>query len=432
MGVIISWSSLRPAICQEESFGKAVFYAAFCQDDGTMTITKDPVYHHRYETLWFVLLLLYAGLVLYFSLVVSFYASFYQQPLTGILGFGLIVHLLSSVTLALYLLGYALVFFGLGSWSSEVAQNNGASASGDGMSPAAAVLDVSAMIKKTMLLIVYVVSVGYICICGLDRLFAQDIRLFAQGIKKPPVLPQQFILFISFFGIPTFAFYLLDLRSTLVFFGLGSWSSEVAQNNGASGDGMSPAAAVLDVSAMFKTLKMTLLWAVFSIYVGTFFEGFAYGLWILAGFHEPASSIKWTSTNVVVFSAFGIGALPCYHFYRTKVSLLELVSKIGACGGGCGGGGGVSESPLSIAKANQQAKSEVAMFQWLLTHTPGIPADAAHTYAHAFAGAKILTMPRVAKKVAKEPGVLSSLGVEEDDADDIMQAMRDARLLTVP
>ena len=195
---------------------------------------------------------------------------------------------------------------------------------------------------------------------------------------------------------------------------------------------MSPAAAVLDVSAMFKTLKMTLLWAVFSIYVGTFFEGFAYGLWILAGFHEPASSIKWTSTNVVVFSAFGIGALPCYHFYRTKVSLLELVSKIGACGGGCGGGGGVSESPLSIAKANQQAKSEVAMFQWLLTHTPGIPADAAHTYAHAFAGAKILTMPRVAKKVAKEPGVLSSLGVEEDDADDIMQAMRDARLLTVP
>ena len=106
---------------------------------------------------------------------------------------------------------------------------------------------------------------------------------------------------------------------------------------------------------------------------------------------------------------------------------------------GGGGGGDASASggmsPIALldvsgALADQQVKSEEVMYQWLLAHAPGIPADAAHTYAHAFAGAKILTMPRLAKKVGKEPGVLSSLGVEEDDAEDIVQAMRDASMLT--
>ena len=80
---------------------------------------------------------------------------------------------------------------------------------------------------------------------------------------------------------------------------------------------------------------------------------------------------------------------------------------------------------VSGAKADQQIKSEEAMFQWLLSHTPGIVANAAHTYVKAFAGAKILTMPRLAKRVEKEPGLLLSLGVDEYDADDIVQAMRD-------
>ena len=34
--------------------------------------------------------------------------------------------------------------------------------------------------------------------------------------------------------------------------------------------------------------------------------------------------------------------------------------------------------------------------------------------------------------VGKEPGFLLSLGVDEDDADDIVQAMRDERMLMVP
>ena len=102
-------------------------------------------------------------------------------------------------------------------------------------------------------------------------------------------------------------------------------------------------------------------------------------------------------------------------------------------GGDFASGGGMS--PLAVldvsgAMADQQIKSEEAMFQWLLTHTPGIVADAAHTYVKAFAGAKILTMPRLAKKIGKEPGFLLSLGVDEDDADDIVQAMRDERMLT--
>ena len=83
------------------------------------------------------------------------------------------------------------------------------------------------------------------------------------------------------------------------------------------------------------------------------------------------------------------------------------------------GGGGSSTSggmpPLALldvsgAVADHQAKSEGAMFQWLLTHTASIHTDTFRTYAHAFYTAKMTTIDRVAKKVGKEPGVLLSLG----------------------
>ena len=130
-------------------------------------------------------------------------------------------------------------------------------------------------------------------------------------------------------------------------------------------------------------------------------------------------------------------------FPSSSLAHRGLASPVGASLGGSGGGsavnsssivvasaggGGGSMSPqaavdVSAALADQQAKSEEAMFQWLLTHTPGIPADAAHTYAQAFANAKILTIPRLAKKIGNESGFLLSLGVEKDDAEDIVQAI---------
>ena len=85
---------------------------------------------------------------------------------------------------------------------------------------------------------------------------------------------------------------------------------------------------------------------------------------------------------------------------------------------------------VSGAKADQQARCEGAMCEWLLAHTASIHADITLAYAQAFYAAKMITIDRVAKKVGKEPGFLLSLGVDEDDADDIVQAMRDARMLT--
>ena len=100
-----------------------------------------------------------------------------------------------------------------------------------------------------------------------------------------------------------------------------------------------------------------------------------------------------------------------------------------------GGDGSMSPSAVldvSGAKAERQVQCEGAMFQWLFTHTHGIHPDTSHTYAQAFYAAKMTTIDRVAKKVGKKPGLLLSLGVDEDDADDIVQAMRDAGLLTAP
>ena len=100
-----------------------------------------------------------------------------------------------------------------------------------------------------------------------------------------------------------------------------------------------------------------------------------------------------------------------------------------------GGGGGLSPVAMldvSGAKADQQAKCEGAMFQWLLAHTPGIHADTSLNYIKTLYAAKMTTIDRLAKRGGKEPGYLLSLGVDEDDADEIVQAMRDAHMLMAP
>ena len=114
-------------------------------------------------------------------------------------------------------------------------------------------------------------------------------------------------------------------------------------------------------------------------------------------------------------------------------------SPAAASASGGGGGGDASASggmsPIALldvsgALADRQSQCEEAMYQWLFINTPGIHPDTSRTYAQGFYAAKMTTIERVAKKVGKEPGVLLSLGVEEDDAEDIVQAMRDASMLT--
>ena len=111
-------------------------------------------------------------------------------------------------------------------------------------------------------------------------------------------------------------------------------------------------------------------------------------------------------------------------------------------GGNSTGGGGDSSisnavpSPVAAALhssgalADHQVKCEIALCEWLLTHTPSIHPDTSLMYAKYFYTAKMTTIERLAKKIDKESGYLMSLGVEEEDADDIVQAMQKAQMLT--
>ena len=61
---------------------------------------------------------------------------------------------------------------------------------------------------------------------------------------------------------------------------------------------------------------------------------------------------------------------------------------------------------------------------------PWHPPNTSIIYAKSFYTANMTTIERLAKKIGKESGFLSFLDVEEDDADDIVQAMQQAQMLT--
>ena len=84
----------------------------------------------------------------------------------------------------------------------------------------------------------------------------------------------------------------------------------------------------------------------------------------------------------------------------------------------------------SGALTDHQLKCEIAMCEWLLNHAPSIHPDTSLMYAKSFYTAKMTTIERLAKKISKESGFLLSLGVEEEDAEDMVQAMEHAQMLT--
>jgi hypothetical protein len=101
--------------------------------------------------------------------------------------------------------------------------------------------------------------------------------------------------------------------------------------------------------------------------------------------------------------------------------------------GSAGGGSMSPASPvldISGAFADHQVQCERVMCEWLLTRAPGIHPETSLIYAKSFYTAKMTTIERLAKKVGKESEFLSSLGVDEDDAEDIVQAMKQAQMLT--
>ena len=142
-----------------------------------------------------------------------------------------------------------------------------------------------------------------------------------------------------------------------------------------------------------------------------------------------------TDTLLASSSSTHISTSPSSSEVLASSAGLSLGSNGTATAAGGVSGGGTSPSAVldvSGAIADRQIEYEDTMFQWLFTHTHGIHPDTSHTYAQAFYAAKMITIDRVAKKVGKEPGFLLSLGVDEDDADDIVRAMRDARVLMAP
>ena len=65
-----------------------------------------------------------------------------------------------------------------------------------------------------------------------------------------------------------------------------------------------------------------------------------------------------------------------------------------------------------------------AMYQWILTHSPGVHPEHAMEYARAFYSAKMATIGRLGVNVSRDPVLLAALGVAVDDAAELLDALR--------
>ena len=72
---------------------------------------------------------------------------------------------------------------------------------------------------------------------------------------------------------------------------------------------------------------------------------------------------------------------------------------------------------------------ELALQSWLSEHTPDIRRDRAALYAKTFYDNNASTIVRVGKMVTRDAKWLIQLQVDEDDADDIVAALRSSALV---
>ena len=131
----------------------------------TQFLTYLVTFQYRIETLWFVVLAPCTGVAIkFFVFLLEPYFGQYADRLEFNQSWSsLIFYFLGLTTLfaLAYLLGSVFIFFGLGTWLPNNAENNGAN--GDFTSPVA-ILDVYATILKTMgygmiLIVMFVVEI---------------------------------------------------------------------------------------------------------------------------------------------------------------------------------------------------------------------------------------------------------------------------------
>jgi lipoate synthase len=78
----------------------------------------------------------------------------------------------------------------------------------------------------------------------------------------------------------------------------------------------------------------------------------------------------------------------------------------------------------------RESKVEV-MAHWLEKHTTDITPHDIYRYAYSLYDAKLPSMTRVAKKLIKDSDLLDNLGFDEDDVEEIIQAMSEHGLINV-
>ena len=88
----------------------------------------------------------------------------------------------------------------------------------------------------------------------------------------------------------------------------------------------------------------------------------------------------------------------------------------------------LSEVETAVAKdvvaVDERGEAITLIEKWLALHIPGIVASSRHSYAVLFYDeGKCGCIDRVMKKVLKDSNWLSGLGIDEDDAEDILEAI---------
>ena len=85
-----------------------------------------------------------------------------------------------------------------------------------------------------------------------------------------------------------------------------------------------------------------------------------------------------------------------------------------------------SPSQLPISEIEEEkSQTTAALRQWIMAHTKDITLQAACKYAATLYHYNIPSISKLAKKLVKDPSFLQQIGFDEDDLEEVMQALRE-------
>ena len=82
-----------------------------------------------------------------------------------------------------------------------------------------------------------------------------------------------------------------------------------------------------------------------------------------------------------------------------------------------------SQLPMSEIE-EEKTQTTAALRQWIMAHTKDITLQAACKYAATLYHYNIPSINKLAKKLVKDPSFLQQIGFDEDDLEEVMQALR--------